>query len=454
MRGSFVFDQSACTGCHACQLACTIENGLALNRSWRRIHTLNPKRLPGVPVMHLSLACSHCADPACLTACPALAYSKDDVTGAVLLDGKKCIGCRYCSWACPYDAPAFDVSLGVMTKCTFCVERLQSGQTPACVALCPTGALRYDRLPEEEITNAADGFPPSRLGPAIKIVPWRDGPPPETAAATGYPPVPCEVTERVSLRTEWPLLAFTFIIASLFGTLAARVVGGIGLSAPTFLGIAVLGLAASGVHLGRRQRAWRAVLNVRHSWLSREVVLFNLFVFSGFTYLMLTPHRQSVGWIGITFGLALLFSVDQVYQFAVTPSPRIPHSASLVLTGPLLAGVLLLDPAMMIVFGSSKAVLYVTRKAVRARAGLGWNGWLDAARLGIGLLAPALLYAAGGPEYHEIVILAVVVGEFVDRSEFYRELGFASPARQMRLDLERRLNPRGDTRSSRPLARS
>jgi len=454
MRGSFVFDQNSCTGCDACRLACTIENELPLNLSWRRIHTLNPSRFPGVPVVHLSLACNHCADPTCLTACPALAYSRDGGSGAVLLDENKCIGCRYCSWACPFDAPVFDVSRGVMTKCTFCIERLQAGQAPACTQLCPTGALRYARLPEEEITNVADGFLPTPLGPAIKIVPWCDGLPPETAGATAQTPPPRDVTRRVSLRGEWPLLAFSFLIASLFGAFAARVVGGVGVSAPMFLGIAALGLAVSGVHLGRRLRAWRAVLNVRHSWLSREIALFGLFVSSGFTYLVLTPEKPVVGWLAIAFGLALLFAVDRVYQFAVMPGPRIPHSASLALTGPLLAGVLLLDPAFLVVFGASKTVLYVTRRVVRGQAGLGWDWRASVVRLGFGLLAPAALWAINGSAYHAPVILAVVVGEFADRFEFYRELDFASPARQMGLDFEWRLNPPGDTRSSRRLARS
>jgi Fe-S-cluster-containing dehydrogenase component len=105
MANSFLFDPNRCTGCGACRLACSIENQLEPERSWRRIDTFNRTRHPGVPLYHLSLACNHCAEPACMFACPALAYSRDEKSGAVLLDEGKCIGCRYCAWACPYDAP-------------------------------------------------------------------------------------------------------------------------------------------------------------------------------------------------------------------------------------------------------------------------------------------------------------------------------------------------------------
>jgi len=449
VRGSFVFDQNKCTGCHACRLACTIENRLSFRQSWRQVHTFNPARLPVAPVTHLSLACNHCADPACQQACPALAYCRDEDTGAVLLDDSKCIGCKYCSWACPYDAPQFEPSLGVMTKCTFCNDRLREGRDPACAELCPTGALSFAHLPVEEITNAAEGFPASRLRPAIKVLPWRDGLPPQMSGASAAVPLRGSIPRRVSLRTEWPLLAFTFIIASLFGALAAEVAGGVGVSAPIFLATALLGLALSGVHIGRKRRAWRSILNVTRSWLSREVLFVGLFVLSGACYLAVMPGEKLVGWVAIAMGFAALFSMDMVYRFAVRSRPRVPHSASMVLTGPLLAGVLLLNPAFMAVFGSSKAILYGLRKVGMVRDGLDWKPWASVVRAGIGLMGPAALWIVDAQGLHGLIILAVLLGEFVDRAEFYSELDFPSPQRQMKLDLEKRLSLAGDTRSSR-----
>lgn len=445
MRSSFVFDQNKCTGCHACRLACTIENELPLRQSWRQIYTFNPRHLPAAPVFHLSLACNHCEHAACMAACPALAYSRDTETGAVLLDSAKCIGCRYCSWACPYDAPQYDRSAGVMTKCTFCVERLRAGQIPACADLCPTGALTFAQLEDEEIAHDVEGFPQSDLGPAIRIVPWSGGPPLMTHDATDVMPIPERNVERIGLASEWPLLAFTFIVAALFGAVAAEVVQPQGVSPVAFLGTALLGLALSGVHLGRRLRAWRAVLNVAHSWLSREVLFVGLFVLAGALYLTLTPEREVIGWVAVALGLVALFSVDMVYRLAVRAGPRIPHSASLVLTGPLLAGVLLVDPAFVVVFGVSKLVLYVWRKVGLARERDAWRPWATAVRIGFGFVVPAVLWLASMPGWYGLMIPAVLLGEFVDRAEFYAEVDLVSPQRQMRVDLGRRVEAVGRT---------
>jgi ferredoxin len=393
-----------------------------------------------------------------MTACPALAYSRDAETGAVLLDQGKCIGCRYCSWACPYDAPRFDPDERLMTKCTFCVERLRNGSLPACADLCPTGALGFDHLAEEEIVNEAEGFPRSSLKPAIKIVAWSGGSPADVSGATDYPVSLASqpVAARVSLQSEWSLLAFTFIVASLFGALAAQVAGGVGVNAVAFVGTAVLGIALSGLHLGRKTRAWRIVLNVAQSWLSRETVSVGLFVACGTVYLVVTPAQQIIGWTAVASGLVALFSIDMVYQFGVRIGPRVPHSANLVFTGPLLAGVLLLDPAIGVLFGVSKLVLYVLRKVIRGRVGLPWRLWVTSLRIGVGFVAPGLLWAANAEGFAALVIACVLVGEFADRAEFYEELELDSPQRQMRLDLVRRLavSPAGDTRSSIPHERS
>jgi len=124
---AFVFDPNRCTGCQACELACSIENELGPDRSWRGVVTFNEEAFPGIPLFHLSLACNHCAEPACMNTCPALAYHRNEETGAVLIDPDRCIGCRYCSWVCPYGAPTFEAERGVMGKCTFCVHRLEIG---------------------------------------------------------------------------------------------------------------------------------------------------------------------------------------------------------------------------------------------------------------------------------------------------------------------------------------
>ena len=140
-RKSFLFDLNKCVGCHACVVACTIENQTLPETVWRDINSFNPSGNPDIPLFHYSLACNHCDDPPCLKNCPALAYSKDFITGAVIHFANKCIGCKYCTWACPYDAPKFNEKTRIIEKCTFCNHRIEEDLKPACANLCPTGAL-------------------------------------------------------------------------------------------------------------------------------------------------------------------------------------------------------------------------------------------------------------------------------------------------------------------------
>ncbi|HET6278101.1 MAG TPA: 4Fe-4S dicluster domain-containing protein, partial [Candidatus Polarisedimenticolia bacterium] len=188
----FLFDLNRCTGCQACAIACTIENGLPFGSSWRRIDTYNEARHPAAPAWHLSLACNHCADAPCMSSCPALAIRRDSATGAVLIEQDSCIGCGYCVWACPYDAPRFDAADGVMRKCTFCNHRLQEGLDPACVSHCPTGALGFGALDGVGAAGAdgasgrdpasgsdgrvaeVPGCPELGIGPAIRFTPLKD----------------------------------------------------------------------------------------------------------------------------------------------------------------------------------------------------------------------------------------------------------------------------------------
>ena len=194
-RPAFLFDPNRCTGCAACSLACSTENGLEWGRSWRQIVPFNPERLPGVPSFHLSLACNHCAEAPCVAHCPTRAMTRDPRTGAVVVDEARCIGCRYCAWVCPYDAPRFDEGRGVMTKCTLCNHRLLEGRGPACVVACPTDALGYGDPEAHGWLQEIPGFPPTSAQPRIAFAALRreGGPPPSTWAlpdnvAAAFPP--------------------------------------------------------------------------------------------------------------------------------------------------------------------------------------------------------------------------------------------------------------------------
>jgi anaerobic dimethyl sulfoxide reductase subunit B (iron-sulfur subunit) len=183
---AFYFDGRFCSGCKACQVACKDQNGLEIGILWRRVYEVTgggwersgTTWLSTVFSYNLSIACNHCEKPICAEVCPTRAITKR-ADGIVLLDGKRCTGCKYCSWACPYGALQYNPASGRMTKCDFCSERLDQGLPPACVAACPLRVLEFGELSELEARygKAAPIFPlpdPGLTYPALVISPHPD----------------------------------------------------------------------------------------------------------------------------------------------------------------------------------------------------------------------------------------------------------------------------------------
>jgi len=160
----FLFDQRKCVNCKMCAKSC--ENTMAWDEGteWRRV--LSSKEKDGY---FLSISCNHCEKPACASVCPVSAYSKRKKDGVVSFNREVCVGCKYCTYACPYHAPQFSNAAGRINKCLFCFERLDMGERPSCVSSCPMGALsfgltkdikqtpgaaaRLEKLPDPEITK-------------------------------------------------------------------------------------------------------------------------------------------------------------------------------------------------------------------------------------------------------------------------------------------------------------
>lgn len=145
----FYFDQSRCTGCKACAVACKNWHGLPPGPlKYLRTYEYEKGIFPDVRIHFQWVPCYHCEDPVCVKACPAEAMYKEAKYGAVLIDSENCDGCRQCYDVCPYGAPVFESDeKGVKArKCTMCFDRLELGEQPICVLACPSRALDFGLL--------------------------------------------------------------------------------------------------------------------------------------------------------------------------------------------------------------------------------------------------------------------------------------------------------------------
>jgi anaerobic dimethyl sulfoxide reductase subunit B len=185
---AFHVDLNDCTGCKACQVACKDKWDLEVGTSWRRVVEYaggawlkrGETYQQDVFTYYISLSCNHCAKPICEEICPTQAIYKRSEDGVVLIEDRKCIGCRYCEWACPYGGLQFDASQGKMTKCNFCFDELAQGRPPACVASCPSRALDFGSLEElrqrygNDITSEIEPLPREYFtAPALVLTPHR-----------------------------------------------------------------------------------------------------------------------------------------------------------------------------------------------------------------------------------------------------------------------------------------
>ena len=184
---AFYFDASACSGCKACQVACKDKHDLPLGVRWRRVYEVTgggweqrgDAWVSSVFAYNVSMACNHCRSAICMEVCPTRAIVRRD-DGIVLIDADRCMGCRYCEWACPYGAPQYDAAAGVMTKCTFCADEVDAGRPPACVAACPLRVLDFGELEDLEARYGPGAVPAplpdaALTGPGLVVTPHAAG---------------------------------------------------------------------------------------------------------------------------------------------------------------------------------------------------------------------------------------------------------------------------------------
>lgn len=159
MQYGFLIDHRRCIGCHACTVACKSENDVPVGsfRTWVKYQEKG--RFPAVKRHFAVLRCNHCTHAPCVTICPVTALSKRK-DGIVDLDRDACIGCRACMQGCPYDAIYLNEDTGSAEKCHYCAHRVEKGLEPACVVVCPEGAIVAGDLhaPDSRIARMVSEF--------------------------------------------------------------------------------------------------------------------------------------------------------------------------------------------------------------------------------------------------------------------------------------------------------
>ncbi|MGE0254071.1 MAG: 4Fe-4S dicluster domain-containing protein [Alphaproteobacteria bacterium] len=217
-RLGLVIDLDTCVGCHACAVSCKQWNdgGVAgpltdrepygadpLGVWFNRVHAYEAGEGARGRTVHFPRSCLHCEDAACVTVCPTGASWKRAEDGIVLVNPDTCIGCKLCSWACPYGAREYDATEGVMKKCTLCVDRIEdqtrpeAERVPACVATCPAGARHFGDFadpasPVSVLVAKREGYAPmAELGyrPVNRYLPPRRERMTQLAASPAAPTV-------------------------------------------------------------------------------------------------------------------------------------------------------------------------------------------------------------------------------------------------------------------------
>ncbi|NOR55808.1 MAG: molybdopterin oxidoreductase [Sulfurovum sp.] len=380
----FHFDATACVGCHCCEVACNEQNANPDDIKWRRVGEMEMGEFPDTLQLFNSMSCNHCLEPECLIGCPTESYIKFD-NGIVWHDDPSCIGCQYCTWNCPYEVPTFNQERGIVTKCHMCADKLEVGQSPACVQACPSNAI------EIEVFNVKEWLDGDmeKVGVAPHLADINI-----TKPTTRYT-LP-ELKEGEELRiadehllkpahSELPLVFMTVLTQVSLGAFLALFLGqvlfslGFNLPEPTFF-MALLafipgaiGLPLSALHLGRPIKAMTAMKNWRNSWLSREAIA--LGAFTGLASVVAALYFFNIKGLGLiileAFTLAIgifgIYAQSMIYRIKARPSWD-RKSTTKKFFGSSYIGFLLIASALLIANGTQGVLVLL---AITLLAGMG-----------------------------------------------------------------------------------
>lgn len=327
---AFEVDLDACSGCKACVSACNSLNGLDDNETWRDVGLLHGGTEEAPFLQHVTAACHHCIDPACLNVCPVRAYEKDLLTGIVRHLDDQCIGCQYCALACPYDVPKYNKARGIVRKCDLCSQRLAVNEAPACAQSCPNSAIRVTvvRTPEvienSETGHFLPGAPdprhtvPTTVYKSKRVFPRNVLPADYYSVRPEHAHLPL-VVMLVLTQLSVGAFAVELLIRTVAGSAATH-----GVQAFGALLFGLLALGASTLHLGRPLFAFRAVIGLATSWLSREILAFGVFAALATAYSAVVWFDEAVpfgaalqSWLAgavVVSGLCGVFCSVMIYQ--------------------------------------------------------------------------------------------------------------------------------------------
>jgi len=328
---AFQVDLDACTGCKACVTACHNLNGLDDGEAWRSVGLLHGGTVSEPVQQTVTTACHHCLDPACMSGCPVGAYEKDALTGIVKHLDDQCIGCQYCTFTCPYDVPKYSPARGIVRKCDMCSDRLREREAPACVQACPNEAIAITIVDRRQALEDAQGdaFVPGAPSPGITVPTTtyrtKRALPRNLLPANFYAVVPShEHRPLVAMLVLTQLSVGAFCVdaagARLLPATAASPLGSLHALIAMATGLAALG--ASVLHLGRPLYAFRALIGLRTSWMSREILAFGCFAVLAIVYAAsfslppgaAVPEREALRVAVAAMGIAGVLCSVAIYQ--------------------------------------------------------------------------------------------------------------------------------------------
>lgn len=415
----FFLNADNCIGCHACESACSEKNDNPAHIAFRSVGFAEGGSYPDYQRLNISMACNHCDDPVCLTGCPTRAYTKFTEYGAVLQDPDICFGCGYCTWVCPYNAPQLDPIKGEVSKCNMCVDRLEVGLKPSCVAACLGNALDFgviENIPEnrDQAITEIPGFPTTDIThPNIRFQQKKqnhhemtrtDSMPLKYVKDEAEGKYKATVDKKLGLEKHWNFrslltshesahVIFTLFTQATVGAFLMLILGdSLGLLGfNTLKGYAIhmslvvtifilstIGLFKLNMHLGKPHRFYRGFNNLRLSPVSREIAGVSMFYtgllgyafFALFDNAFMSFFATIFAYLAVISGPIGLYFMYKLYRIPARPFWDHLQTGTAFLGSMLSLGSLIIATVSLIILPSSALIELIPTLASIMSVGL------------------------------------------------------------------------------------